>query len=93
MTNAVTHQNHEGAFVTTEAVRAEFEKRGSGPALALKTYTEAPNHQRLVSLVTAVLYEKGMPTHDWQHHASVVQRAAQDHMYGDDGLNDFFEGS
>jgi len=50
----------------------------SGPGLALKSYLEKPNDQRLEWLTKAVHTALDLDTADWEAHAAAVKAAAED---------------
>ena len=55
---------------------AELVRPRSGPALALGTYQEKPDEQRLEWLTKSVLRARGMDTDDWKRHVQAVEAAA-----------------
>jgi hypothetical protein len=61
-----------------EAVGAQMRRSKSGPALALKTYIEKPNDQRLEWLTKAVLRGQGLDTAAWRGIAAAVKAEAED---------------
>jgi hypothetical protein len=61
-----------------KAVGEEMRRSKSGPALALKTYLEKPNEQRLEWLAKAVLTVRGLDTANWRDIAAAVKAAAED---------------
>jgi len=61
-----------------KAAGAETRRSKSGPALALKTYLEKPNEQRLEWLTKAVLKVRGLDTANWRDIAAAVKAAAED---------------
>jgi hypothetical protein len=61
-----------------EAAGAQMRRSKSGPALALKTYIEKPNDQRLEWLTKAVLTAQGLDTARWRGIAAAVKAAAED---------------
>jgi len=61
-----------------KAAGAEMRRSKSGPALALKTYLEKPNEQRLEWLTKAVLRARGLDTANWRDIAVAVKAAAED---------------
>src|SRR5215218_10379999 len=62
------------------AAGAQMRRSKTGPALALKTYLEKPNDQRLEYLTKAVLRELGRDTAGWEAHAAAVKEAAGDSL-------------
>jgi RecA-family ATPase len=58
-----------------KAAGAEMRRSKSGPALALKTYLEKPNEQRLEWLTKAVLTVRGVDTANWRDIAAAVKAA------------------
>jgi hypothetical protein len=60
------------------AAGAQMRRSKTGPALALKTYLEKPNDQRLEYLTKAVLRELGRDTAGWKAHAAAAKAAAED---------------
>lgn len=61
-----------------KAAGAEMRRSKSGPALALKTYLEKPNEQRLEWLTKAILTVRGLDTANWRDIAAAVKAAAED---------------
>jgi hypothetical protein len=61
-----------------EAAGAQMRRPNSGPALALKTYIEKPNDERLEWLTKAILTAQGRDTGDWRGIAIAVKAAAED---------------
>ena len=61
-----------------EAAGEQMRRAKSGPALALSTYLQKPNAERLEWLTKAVLTAQGMDTAHWQACAAAVKAAAED---------------
>ena len=61
-----------------KAAGAEMRRSKSGPALALKTYLEKPNEQRLEWLTKAVLTAQDLDMANWRDIAAAVKAAAED---------------
>jgi AAA domain len=61
-----------------ETAGAQMRRAKSGPALALKTYLEKPDAQRLEWLARAVLTARDIDPEDWRNHAAAVEAAAAD---------------
>jgi hypothetical protein len=60
------------------AAGAQMRRSKTGPALALKTYLEKPNAQRLEWLTRAVLTAREIDPEEWRSHAATVKVAAED---------------
>ena len=60
------------------AASEQMRRAKSGPALALSSYLQKPNAERLEWLTKAVLTAQGMDTAHWQACAAAVKAAAED---------------
>ncbi len=64
-----------GGELGIDAVITELVRPRSGPALALGTYREKPDEQRLEWLTKSVLRAMGMDVNNWKSHVHVVEAA------------------
>jgi hypothetical protein len=69
-----------GASATAAGLAAgeQMRRPKSGPALALSSYLQKPNAERLEWLTKAVLTAQGMDTAHWQACVAAVKAAAED---------------